>query len=234
MKRHLFNRSKDIRRTILVADDEEINRQILKYNLGRFYDVIEAADGQEALEQIRQNKGELSLLMLDLNMPRMTGYEVLEALQESEELQRLPVIVLTSEKEAEIESLQLGAVDFLEKGRDMEELRPMRVVAHVDPEELTGFVRSHKGYFKLSENAEVKPAKVKREKKDSEGKVVEAGEKSFKYAQPVYLYFDIPTGRFEVNADASGIDMEARMARVRLPFLSTTTLSPLMSTATAR
>jgi len=96
-----------------------------------------------------------------------------------------------------------------EKGRDMEELRPMRVVAHVDPEELTGFVRSHKGYFKLSENAEVKPAKVKREKKDSEGKVVEAGEKSFKYAQPVYLYFDIPTGRFEVNADASGIDMEA-------------------------
>ncbi|MBQ2486286.1 MAG: hypothetical protein II518_04410, partial [Candidatus Methanomethylophilus sp.] len=96
-----------------------------------------------------------------------------------------------------------------EKGRDMEELRPMRVVAHVDPEELTGFVRSHKGYFKLSENAEVKPAKVKREKKDSEGKIVEAGEKSFKYAQPVYLYFDIPTGRFEVNADASGIDMEA-------------------------
>ena len=73
MKRHLFNRSKDIRRTILVADDEEINRQILKYNLGRFYDVIEAADGQEALEQIRQNKGELSLLMRDLNMPRMTG-----------------------------------------------------------------------------------------------------------------------------------------------------------------
>ena len=54
MKRHLFNRSKDIRRTILVADDEEINRQILKHNLGRFYDVIEAADGQEALEQIRQ------------------------------------------------------------------------------------------------------------------------------------------------------------------------------------
>ena len=96
-----------------------------------------------------------------------------------------------------------------EKGRDMEELRPMRVVAHVDPEELTGFVRSHKGYFKLSENAEVKPAKIKREKKDSEGKVVEAGEKSFKYSQPVYLYFDIPTGRFEVNADASGIDMEA-------------------------
>ena len=96
-----------------------------------------------------------------------------------------------------------------EKGRDMEELRPMRVVAHVDPEELTGFVRSHKGYFKLSENAEVKPTKIKREKKDSEGKAVEAGEKSFKYAQPIYLYFDIPTGRFEVNADASGIDMEA-------------------------
>ena len=95
-----------------------------------------------------------------------------------------------------------------EKNRDMEELRPMRVVSHVDPEELSTFVRSHKNYFKLSENAEIKPAKVKREKKDSEGKLVEPGEKSFKYAQPVYLYFDIPTGCFEVNADASGIDME--------------------------
>ena len=96
-----------------------------------------------------------------------------------------------------------------EKGRDMEELRPMRIVAHVDPDELTSFVRSHKGYFRLSENAEIKPAKIKREKKDSEGKIVEPGEKSFKYAQPVYLYFDIPTGCFEVNSDASGIDMEA-------------------------
>ena len=141
MKRHLFNRSKDIRRTILVADDEEINRQILKYNLGRFYDVIEAADGQEALEQIRQNKGELSLLMLDLNMPRMTGYEVLEALQESEELQRLPVIVLTSEKEAEIESLQLGAVDFLEKGRDMPEVVVARVQRSIELAEDAQIIR---------------------------------------------------------------------------------------------
>ena len=74
-----------------------------------------------------------------------------------------------------------------EKGRDMEELRPMRVVAHVDPEELTDFVRSHKGYFKLSENAEVKPAKVKREKKDSEGKVVEAGELAFAVADGAFL-----------------------------------------------
>ena len=141
MKRHLFNRSKDIRRTILVADDEEINRQILKHNLGRFYDVIEAADGQEALELIRQNRGELSLLMLALNMPRMTGYEVLEALQEDEELQRLPVIVLTSEKEAEIESLQLGAVDFLEKGRDMPEVVVARVQRSIELAEDAQIIR---------------------------------------------------------------------------------------------
>ncbi|MBQ9015048.1 MAG: EAL domain-containing protein [Firmicutes bacterium] len=141
MKRHLFNRSKDIRRTILVADDEEINRQILKRNLGRFYDIIEASDGQETLERIRRSKGELSLIMLDLNMPRMTGYEVLEAMQQEEDLQRLPVIVLTSEKEAEIESLQLGAVDFLEKGRDMPEVVVARVQRSIELAEDTQIIR---------------------------------------------------------------------------------------------
>ena len=141
MRRHLFNRSKDIRRTILVADDEEINRQILKHNLGRFYDIIEAADGQETLERIRANKEDLSLIMLDLNMPKMTGYEVMETMQKDEELQRLPVIVLTSEKAAEIESLQLGAVDFLEKGRDMPEVVVARVQRSIELAEDTQIIR---------------------------------------------------------------------------------------------
>ena len=95
-----------------------------------------------------------------------------------------------------------------ERNRDIEEIRSMRVISHVDPAELTDFVRSHKTYFGLSEIAEVKPAKVKKETKNSEGTVIVAGERSFRYSQPIYLYFDIPTGTFMVNAEASGVDME--------------------------
>lgn len=140
--RRRFNRTQDIRRSILVADDEEINRRILAHNLGRFYDVIEAESGNDALDKIRTYGQALSLIMLDLNMPDGTGYDVLRALQQEEEAGRIPVIVLTSEKEAEIESLQLGAVDFLEKGRDMPEVVLARVRRSIELAEDTMIIRS--------------------------------------------------------------------------------------------
>jgi len=137
-----FNRTLDIRRTILIADDEMINRQILIHNLGRFYDTIEAATGRETLEKIREHKADLSLIMLDLNMPDGTGYDVLREMQEDEEIKRIPVIVLTSEAQAEIESLQLGAVDFLEKGKDMPEVVVARVKRSIELAEDTMIIRS--------------------------------------------------------------------------------------------
>ena len=137
-----FNRTLDIRRTILIADDEMINRQILIHNLGRFYDTIEAATGRETLEKIREHRADLSLIMLDLNMPDGTGYDVLREMQEDEEIKRIPVIVLTSEAQAEIESLQLGAVDFLEKGKDMPEVVVARVKRSIELAEDTMIIRS--------------------------------------------------------------------------------------------
>ena len=137
-----FNRTLDIRRTILIADDEMINRQILIHNLGRFYDTIEAATGRETLEKIREHRADLSLIMLDLNMPDGTGYDVLREMQEDVEIKRIPVIVLTSEAQAEIESLQLGAVDFLEKGKDMPEVVVARVKRSIELAEDTMIIRS--------------------------------------------------------------------------------------------
>ena len=103
----------DIKRLVLIVDDEIVNREMLGFILGRDYNVIYAKNGVEALEQIQKNKSILSIVLLDLLMPEMDGFKVLKELQNIQELSKLPVIVLTSEKSAEIESLKLGAVDLL-------------------------------------------------------------------------------------------------------------------------
>ncbi len=105
----------NIRRQILVVDDEEINRLILGNILSIDYDVIYASDGKEALEQMHQNKDMLSLVLLDLMMPEISGLEVLKILKDDSELSNIPVIVATVDKKSEIESLNLGAVDFIPK-----------------------------------------------------------------------------------------------------------------------
>ena len=108
-------RSPNDKRLILVADDEIINREILGEILKSEYDILFAADGEEALEIIRQNKDTLSLVLLDVLMPGMSGLEVLKAMKADESLSRIPVVVTTSEKNTEVESLRLGAIDFIPK-----------------------------------------------------------------------------------------------------------------------
>ena len=100
---------------ILVADDEQINREILGAVLESDYSVIYAADGQETVDQVRQNRDELSLVLLDLMMPVKTGLEALRESKADPMLQHIPVIVLTADQEAEVESLQLGAIDYIPK-----------------------------------------------------------------------------------------------------------------------
>ena len=115
LKSHEKFHSANGKRMILVADDEIINREILGEILRNDYDVIFAEDGRETLEKVRDNKDMLSLVILDILMPGMSGLEVLRSLKEDEELSNIPVIVATSEKKTEVESLQLGATDFIPK-----------------------------------------------------------------------------------------------------------------------
>ena len=115
LKSHEKFHSANGKRMILVADDEIINREILGEILRNDYDVIFAEDGRETLEKVRDNKDILSLVILDILMPGMSGLEVLKSLKEDEELSNIPVIVATSEKKTEVESLQLGATDFIPK-----------------------------------------------------------------------------------------------------------------------
>ena len=122
-------KSKQIQRPqlILVVDDQEMNRDALGVILEDDYEVEYAADGQEALDKINALQDRLSLVMLDLIMPVKNGFEVLETMRVDEHLKRIPVIVLTSEKDAELEALQMGAADFITKPFDRHEVILARV-----------------------------------------------------------------------------------------------------------
>ena len=103
------------KRQILVADDEMINRELLGEILKRDYEVLFAADGSETMAMIRQHQDTLSLVLLDILMPIMSGLEVLKAVKDDSALSRIPIIVTTAERETEVESLKLGAIDFIPK-----------------------------------------------------------------------------------------------------------------------
>lgn len=114
-------------RRVLVVDDEAINREVLGTIIGESYEVLFAENGRQALGMIRRNRDTLSLVMLDLYMPEMDGFTVLETMHGDPELSRIPVIVLTGEPSAELRSLELGAADFLTKPYDMPEVIRARV-----------------------------------------------------------------------------------------------------------
>ena len=115
LKSHEKFHSANGKRQILIADDELINREILKEMLCSDYEIITACDGPETLQMIRDNRDSLSLVLLDILMPGMSGLEVLKAVREDSSLSGIPVIVMTAEREAEIDSLNLGATDFIPK-----------------------------------------------------------------------------------------------------------------------
>ena len=115
LKSHEKFHSVNGKRRILIVDDEIINREILSACLQSDYEVLCAADGAEALEKIRDNRETLSLVLLDLLMPVLSGIEVLKAVRTEPDLARIPIIVLTADQEAEVECLKLGASDFIPK-----------------------------------------------------------------------------------------------------------------------
>ena len=122
-------KSKQIQRPqlVLVVDDQEINRDVLGMILEDDYEVIYAENGREALDIMRERLDELSIVLLDLMMPVMNGFEVLETVRADEQLQQVPIIVLTAEKSAELQALQMGAADFITKPFDTHEVILARV-----------------------------------------------------------------------------------------------------------
>ena len=125
--KNISNYVQHVKRKVLIVEDEVINQQILSFILEKEYDVLLAGNGQEALDILKAQYKEISLVLLDLVMPVMDGFEVLKRIEDDSLLKRVPVIVLTSDKSAEIESLKLGAQDFIVKPYDMPEVILARI-----------------------------------------------------------------------------------------------------------
>ncbi len=115
------------KRKILIVDDEKINSMLLGKILGDEYEISFAENGKKALDVITAEYKTLSIILLDLLMPEMNGYVLLEILVNDKRFKNIPVIVMTSEKTAEIKSLQLGALDFIPKPYDMPEVIKARI-----------------------------------------------------------------------------------------------------------
>lgn len=103
------------KRTILVVDDVRTERRILEHMLSEKYDVVLADNGEEALEILNEKKRQISLVLLDLVMPRKDGHQVLIEMSKDKELSAIPVIALTAEASTENATLDLGAADFIAK-----------------------------------------------------------------------------------------------------------------------
>ncbi|MDY4067069.1 EAL domain-containing protein [Bullifex sp.] len=106
-----------LRKRILVVEDNDLNRAILCEILSASYNTIEADNGKEALELLRTTTQKVDLILLDLMMPIMNGYEFLDELKKDKELSLIPVIVTTQNEseDDEIAALSHGATDFVPK-----------------------------------------------------------------------------------------------------------------------
>ncbi len=114
-EKHLKFHAANGKRRVLLVEDEAINREILGFLIEDEYDVLYAETGKEALEIIEHQHGTLSLVLLDLNLPDMKGQDILRRVKDDVRTAMLPVIVMTADSDAEVECLQLGAIDFIPK-----------------------------------------------------------------------------------------------------------------------
>ncbi|MCI7612918.1 MAG: EAL domain-containing protein [Selenomonadaceae bacterium] len=104
-------------KTVLVVDDSDLQRTTLCYFLEQHYRTIEKENGFEALEYLKNHSTDISVILMDLNMPVMNGYEFLQEFQKDEIMRMIPVLVLTSDNTPEEEAgcLRAGATDFVAK-----------------------------------------------------------------------------------------------------------------------
>ena len=115
-------RNNQVKRRVLVVDDEMINREILGNMLHADYDVVYAGNGQQAIDILKSDSGSFSLILLDLLMPVLSGAQVLDICRSDPELSGIPIIVMTQEEEAEVTSIRAGADDFIKKPYNMPEV----------------------------------------------------------------------------------------------------------------
>ncbi len=105
------------KQTLLIVDDQEIDRDILSNILGADYNILTAKNGKQALDIVDKKGNILAAILLDIMMPVMDGYQVLQQLHEENGVSEIPVLVLSQENngESELKALTMGASDFIPK-----------------------------------------------------------------------------------------------------------------------
>ena len=105
---------------VLLVDDSKMNRMMLAEILGDSYHVLEAENGKECIEKLQAEAGNIALVLLDINMPVMDGFEVLKAMNANHTIEDIPVIMISSEdSDAAIRrSYELGASDYVNRPFD--------------------------------------------------------------------------------------------------------------------
>ena len=99
---------------ILIVDDSELNRELLAGMLGDEYEIYQVENGKKAIDILDENREQFKLVLLDINMPVMDGYEVLSIMKRRKWLDKLPVIVISAEISGESvkKAYELGASDY--------------------------------------------------------------------------------------------------------------------------
>ena len=105
---------------ILIADDSEMNRELLAAILEEEYEIIQVNDGVQAVDCLQRHAEEISLLLLDIVMPHMDGFEVLSYMNKEHWIDAIPVVIISSENSPIYikRGYDLGATDFIEKPFD--------------------------------------------------------------------------------------------------------------------
>lgn len=106
-----------VRNTILIIDDQEMNRAILSHIFEKKYQIVEVENGKKALEYIKENKDKIIAILLDIIMPEMDGIELLKRLKEEGLEKNIPIFLITADTSQEKmrEGYELGVSDIIEK-----------------------------------------------------------------------------------------------------------------------
>ena len=162
LKSHEKFHSVNGKRQVLVVDDELINREILRAVLQDSYELLFAENGREALSIMRENKDTLSVVLLDLMMPVMSGMEMLQAAKQDADIAPIPIIVISADQNAEVDCLTAGASDFIPKPypqpavilarmlRTIELYEDRQIINSTDRDSVTGLY-NHEYFYSYAE-----------------------------------------------------------------------------------
>ena len=117
MKEKMFK----LKQTILIADDSEMNRSLLADMLGNEFEILEAENGVQAVAYMQNEGSRIDLVLLDIVMPKMDGFEVLAVMNRNDWIKDTPVIMISSETAPSCikRAYELGVTDFINRPFDV-------------------------------------------------------------------------------------------------------------------